>query len=70
MIGGYSIVWSSQLQTEIALSTIEGEYIALSSALCELILFQRLLKAVWNTVGLADISVTKLKITVFEDNQR
>ncbi len=31
------IYWSSKLQTKIALSTAEVEYIALSSALCEVI---------------------------------
>ncbi len=31
------IYWSSKLQTEIALSTAEEEYIALSSSMCEVI---------------------------------
>jgi hypothetical protein len=36
------IVWSSKLQTKIALSTAEAEYIALSHALCEMIPTQNL----------------------------
>ena len=36
-LGGCPIQWSSKLQTEIALSTTEAEYIALSQAMRELI---------------------------------
>ena len=46
MIGDCPTVWSSKSQSETALSTMEAEYIALSSALRELIPLQRLLKAV------------------------
>jgi hypothetical protein len=46
MIGGTPVVWSSKLQTEIALLTCEVEYIALSSAMPTLLslrdLFQSL----------------------------
>ena len=35
--GGCPVIWASRLQTEIALSTTEAEYIALSSALREVI---------------------------------
>ena len=48
---------------------MEAEYIALSSALRELIPFQRLLKTVWTTVGMEDRDITTIKTTVFEDNQ-
>lgn len=34
---GYPLSWSSKLQTQIALSTMEAEYIALSTALREII---------------------------------
>ncbi len=37
------IIWCSKLQTEIALSTAEAEYIAMSHALCETIPIQNLL---------------------------
>ncbi len=36
------IVWCSKLQTKIALSTAEAEYIAMSHALCEMIPIQNL----------------------------
>jgi hypothetical protein len=40
------IVWCSKLQTEIALSTAEAEYIAMSHALCETIPIQNLMKEI------------------------
>ena len=39
MYAGCPITWGSKLQTEIALSTTESEYIALSSAILEVIRF-------------------------------
>ncbi len=40
---GCPSVWSSKLQTLIALSTTEAEYIALSSTLCDFILIMQLI---------------------------
>jgi hypothetical protein len=40
------IYWSSKLQTEIALSTAEVEYIALSSALCKVIPLMTIMKEI------------------------
>jgi hypothetical protein len=40
------IIWCSKLQTEIALSTAEAEYIAMSHALCETIPIQNLMKKI------------------------
>ena len=37
MFGGYPHIWSSKLQTEIALSSTKAEYIALSTATREVI---------------------------------
>ncbi|KAL7523656.1 hypothetical protein ACHAWF_003506 [Thalassiosira exigua] len=44
MFANCSIFWVSKLQTEIALSTAEAEYIALSQALCEVIPLMTLMK--------------------------
>jgi Reverse transcriptase (RNA-dependent DNA polymerase) len=41
---GCPLLWSSKLQTEIALSTTESEYISLSTALREVIPLQRLIE--------------------------
>ena len=35
--GGTPVVWPSRLQSEIALSTMEAEYIALSTAMRDLL---------------------------------
>ena len=57
------------LQTEIALSTMETEYIALSTAVHKLIQLQTVLFKIKNTLG-SKISNNLSTIgTVFEDNQ-
>jgi hypothetical protein len=40
------LLWVSKLQTQIALSTMEAEYIALSSAMRELIAIREILKEI------------------------
>jgi histone deacetylase 1/2 len=65
---GCPIYWSSKMQTEIALSTAESEYIALSSALREVIPFMILLTEL---SVIFDITLPKPKVycKVFEDNE-
>jgi hypothetical protein len=65
---GCPIVWASKMQTEVALSTTEAEYIALSTALRECIPLMRLLEEMKGE-GF-DVVVTKpqVKCRVFEDN--
>ena len=46
MFAGCPIIWQSKLQTEITLSTTESEYIALSTAMREVIPFLNLLQEV------------------------
>ena len=46
MMGGCPLICVSKLQTEIALSTTEAEYIALSQAMRDLLPTQRLLQEV------------------------
>jgi len=75
-----SIFWSSKLQTQIALSTMEAEYISLSSSMRELIAIREVLKEIFTFV-LDKSEFTKLNIdtkckgfnkippsTVHEDN--
>ena len=52
MFAGCPITWGSKLQTEIALSTTESEYIALSSAMREVIPFMGLVQEISQTFGL------------------
>jgi hypothetical protein len=62
------IIWGSSLQTEIALSTTEAEYIALSTALRNAIPVMRLVKEIKNKIGLPMAETPTVSCTVFEDN--
>lgn len=67
-LGGCPVHWASKLQTLVALSTCESEYIALAQALRELIPMRRLLDSL-NTVLNPDAPAQVLvKSTIFEDN--
>jgi hypothetical protein len=61
------LIWCSKLQTEIALSTAEAEYIAMSHALQETITIQNLVKEVSSIFHLPE-PITDFCITVHEDN--
>ena len=65
---GCPIYWVSKLQTEIALSTAESEYIALSSALREVIPLMRLMEEI-NEIYPLYIDKPNFLCKVFEDNQ-
>jgi len=67
LYAGCPIVWASKLQTEIALSSTEAEYIAISSAMREVIPLLRLMDEVKQhrlpiNVGKARFIVASLKI--------
>jgi hypothetical protein len=62
------VLWSSKLQTEIALSTTEAEYIALSQATRDLIPMQSLLHELSTATRLI-VGSTTAHSTIFEDNK-
>ena len=65
---GCPILWKSQLQTEVALSSTESEYTGLSYALREAIPIMNLFKEM-KAQGLPiESSVAKVHCKVFEDN--
>jgi hypothetical protein len=68
MYAGCPITWSSKLQTEIALSTTEAEYIALSQAMREVIPFMELMQEIDDVFGIHNPSPT-FHCRVFEDNR-
>ena len=68
MIGGCPVLWSSKLQSEIALSTMQAEYIALSMAMRDLLPFKDLVEEVCRHMGLDDEKLATIKTTVHEDN--
>ena len=67
-IAGAPIHWSSKLQTEIALSTLEAEYIALSTAMREMLPLRRLFAEIGIRMKLRLESRGLLHSTIFEDN--
>ena len=69
LLGGFPLIWKSQLQTKIALSTLEAEYSALSSATRALIPIRELLFEISKTISIPQGLVTTIRCTIFEDNQ-
>ena len=61
------VLWVSKLQTEVALSTTEAEYIALSQSMRDLIPFMTLHDEICEVFKLK-FSKPTVKCTVFEDN--
>jgi hypothetical protein len=68
MFAGCPILWSSKLQTEIALSTAEAEYIALSQAMRQVIPMMNLLVEI-NCVFDINLPKPQVHCKVFEDNR-
>ena len=68
MYAGCPLTWCSKLQTEIALSTTEAEYIALSQYVREVIPFMNLIVEVGDVFPLNNPK-PKFHCKVFEDNR-
>ena len=68
-LGGCPVLWKSTMQTETASSTMHAEYIALSTAMRDLLPFRRQLKEQLNIVGLPDHKTAVIKSVVYEDNR-
>ena len=67
-MGGCPIHWTSKLQTELALSTTEAEYIALAQAMREFIPMRRAFDDMLNAFNLDKDKHHTVKSTIFEDN--
>lgn len=67
MLGRAPLLWSSKLQTEIELSTCEAEYVALSTAMRELLPLRRLVKEVADSLKIERSELMKVS-SVWEDN--
>ena len=67
MYAGFPLTWCSKLQTEISLSTIESDYIALSQAMREVILFMNLMVEVGKVFPLHNPK-PESHCKVFKDN--
>ena len=67
-LAGCPLLWSSKLQTETSVSTMMAEYVALSSAMREMLPLKNLVKAVAKTVtGRDDVQMNCVS-DVWEDN--
>ena len=67
-LAGCPVIWKSQLQGEIALSTTHAEYVALSQCMRIVLPFRAMIKEALEIIKVkSDISTT-FKTTVFEDN--
>ena len=67
-LGGAPVLWASKLQTEIATSTCEAEYIALSTGMRSLLPARNILEEVITTLQLSSDPLTQIS-TVWEDNE-
>ena len=63
----FPLLWKSQLQSETALSTFHVEYVALSMAMKQLIVVQRVLQVLVDCVKFVAKTPT-IHTEVFEDN--
>ena len=68
-LGSVPVLWKSVIQTEIALSTMESEYIALSTAMRKLIQLRAILFEINDHYALKCNNRLSTISTVFEDNQ-
>jgi hypothetical protein len=67
-MGGCPIHWTSKLQTEIALSTTEAEFVALAQAMREFIPMRRAFDDMLSAFHLRQDDSPTVKSTIFEDN--
>jgi hypothetical protein len=68
IFAGCPLLWASKLQTEITLSTMEAEYIALSQSMPDLLPTRALIQEVLPYFGITLAACTTHSM-VFEDNQ-
>lgn len=67
-LGGCPILWKSQLQTEISLSTLEAEYSALSASMRTLLPLKSMLSEIVVALNLPPQFKSTIRCRVFEDN--
>ena len=68
MIGGCPLLWKSKLQSTIALSSTEAEYVSLSQAMREMLPLKELLKEMSVSMNFKRTYDMKAHSTIFEDN--
>ena len=69
ILGGCPIHWTSKLQQELALSTLEAEYIALAMGMREFVHLRRFYEEMTQFFQIFDHSKSTVLSKIFEDNQ-
>ena len=69
MVAGCPVLWKSKLQTLIAQSTMESEYIALSTACKDLLPLQNLVHEIAPILGIPSEPQSEIRSTIWEDNE-
>ena len=67
-LAGCPVLWTSKLQTEIALSMIEAEYIVLSTTCKDIFPLIDLVMKLGTALGLSILSSGNLHIRILEDS--
>ena len=68
LVGGCPVLWASMMQTEIALSTMQADYVTLSTAMRDLIPFKKFMAEILKGIGMRHEDAATLKTRVHEDN--
>ena len=68
LLAGCPLLWESSLQTETSVSTMMAEYVALSSAMSDMLPLKQLVKTIAKVVTGDENVVITTKSDVFEDN--
>jgi hypothetical protein len=68
LVGNCPVIWGSKLQSMIALSTMEAEYIALSDSMKHLLVLNGLAIAICEAVQLDVVEMANIWSTVYKDN--
>ena len=68
LVAGCPVLWKSKLQTEIAMSTMEAEYVALSQACKDLFPLLDMVKELGHAVGVPVDEHTNMHVKIHEDN--
>ena len=67
-ISGCPVIWRSSLQTEIAMSTMEAEYVAMSTACKDLFPLIDLVHELGGCLGIPVSNSSNLHVRIHEDN--
>ena len=67
-MGGSPIIWASRLQPIISSSTMESEYIALSTACKDLIPLRNIIREIASACGVEEQERSSMHTTIWEDN--